>query len=269
MAAMYAYQPSQVPSPFKEGQAISFPPSFNNTETLAPPPTDAQIIRANMRRANIIHFQPRRHHQKRHRRRHSTYETMPPLDELSSGFDVSRATRRRSLTPHVARYTGVPKVHIVDQLGTRHQRHSSVIDLDRTDFLDSPTIMEQSGTSVASSSIVTMPIFYPSPESSPPNPRVRSGTLRIPDRTLRTFRGLLFDFNAHEVAQGRMTSWPGASSTDSAKRSVGLGFFDETTIDTRAASPVTRYVRQQHSVLQSAIALDQERARRSQERRAV
>lgn len=265
LAAMYAYHPSQVPSPIKsiEEALEKPPPCYNITGTLAPPPTDAQIIRANLRKTNIIHFQPRRRH-RRPRRRHSTYEAMPRLDENSTDIDLSKSPRRKSLTPMVAQTPANAMSHIAQQFGGKHRRHSSVVDLNGINFLDSPTIMERPSASIASSEISGLPIHTHSPEASPPQAtRTRSDTLRIPDRTLKSFRGLLFDIDG--PYNGKMRSWTAAHGKSREEAPMAMAFFDQAVVESRAASPVTRYVRQQHSVLQSAIAHDRERLRLSQE----
>jgi len=275
LAAMYAYHPSQIPSPInKIEDVIEKPaPSFNTTETLEPPPTDAQIIRANLRRANVLHFEPRRQRKRRHPRRHSAFDAMPRLDEQSTDIDFSKPMRRRSLTPMVAQTPHHGGSYPLQGHSGRLRRHSSVLEL--KNFMDSPTIAERPGTATSLSSISTFHLCGPSvvassdiiagqsPDASPSLPKPKPDTLRIPEKTLKSYGGLLFDIDG--PYKGKMYNWPASPDREKAVSpdSAAARFFDPLAIDVRAPSPVTKYIQQQHSILQTAIAHDQERMRRS------
>lgn len=268
LAVLYPYQTVQTSD---KTTATSEAPAVNTTGPLAPLPTDAQIVRANLRRANIIHFHPPNKSESLRSQSNSAYSVMPAVDEhaIALDFAPTTLTRKKSLTPKVLQDTG--KVSsgsnpIVRQHVTRH--HNTVISLERQDVLHSPTIIHGPSHSVTNSSISTLPIIAQSPDTtpmrSPPQRGLQSATLRIPERTLRSARRSLF--GDEEMLEDQMNSLPVARTSLRETVPVAMSFFDQTAVD-RAASPVTRYVRQQHSLLHNAIALD--RARLGRERRAL
>jgi hypothetical protein len=271
MAATYAYRTSMVRVTRAKEKGDTVTPSFNPTKPLGPPPTDAQVLRANIRRQEILKYRRKtaRHNQiniaeKRHSRTSSAYEG-GELDTLFLQFPLASseptASRKAVFAASMQEQTR-PHPHITEQPRVESMLNSSVIDLSSTkSSLCSPYTLSTPGSSVELSLFNLQDTSAPMITSS----RKPTDTLRIPERTLRLARRTLFDVEVDPETKGKLKLSPTLSDKNSInsrdRKPRGISFFDDSSREPLTASPTTRYVVQQHSLLKNAILHGKARAR--------
>jgi hypothetical protein len=246
-------------------------PSFNPTKPLGPPPTDAQVLRANLRRQEILKYRRNtaQHNQintaeKRGSRTSSVYEGAE-LDTLFLQFPLASSeltAGRKAVIAGSMQEQIRPHLHITEQLRVESMLNSSVIDLSSTtSSLGSPHSLSTPSSSVGLSPFYLQDTPAPMITSS----RKPTDTLRIPERTLRLARRTSFDFEVDSETKGKLKLSPGLSAKNSInsrdRKPRLISFFDDSSCETLTASPTTRYVVQQHSLLKNAIVYGKTRAR--------
>ncbi|KIW04229.1 uncharacterized protein PV09_04535 [Verruconis gallopava] len=147
---------------------------FNATRPLHPPPSDAQVLRANFRRADLLIFP-----------RHSFSQVRKSAASLERPFidlDTTEMTVRKNLTPKIARSPLETRSHRRERDGEEDLLDGSVIDLDdATGSVSTPM-------SATESIVGGLPSFPLSPTSTVASSKKRSDTLRIPNSTLKLSR---------------------------------------------------------------------------------